>query len=78
MLFWEFRRENAAVVVEAAASAMTYLKLDRVDAAIAAVRRELHRAEKGQGGDATETLVRVTRLQALRKRIEARAFLQAE
>lgn len=77
---WE-RKRNIVVpqqnedAREAAASAMTYLKLDRLDEAIEAQRGRVHVAER-EGGDVTEALYRYTRLQAMRKDIEARRFLQ--
>lgn len=76
---WE-RKRNIVVpglnedAHEAAASAMTLLKLDRLDEAITAQRRRVHAADHGEG-DSTEALYRLTRLQQLRKQIEARAFL---
>ena len=79
---WE-RKRNIVVpglnedAREAVASAMTLLKLDRVDAAIEAQRRAVHSAEQ-DGADPTEALHRFTRLQQLRKSIEARAFLAVE
>ena len=59
---------------EAAASAMMLLKLDRVDEAIEALKQKLFAA-----GDADEALrkiqTEIIQLQALRKQVQARAFL---
>ncbi len=76
---WE-RKRNIVVPAlnedarEAAAGAMTLLKLDRIEEAIAEQRRAVHEAEQG-AGDPTAALGRLTRLQQLRKKIESRAFL---
>ncbi len=77
---WERKRnivvpEQNEKFYESASSAMTYLKLDRVDAATEDLRRAVHAAER-DGGDVTGLLVRLGQMQALRRRIEARAFLE--
>lgn len=79
---WE-RRQNIPVPrlnedpYESAASAMAILKRIRIDAAIAQVKAELYRAQQ-QGGDVQGLLARMNQLHALRKQIEARAFLSGD
>jgi len=58
---------------EAAASAMTLLKLDRVNEAIALVNRQTFAAEQA-GEDLTDLQHRMQQLQQLRGRIERREF----
>ncbi len=60
---------------EAAASAMTLLKLDRVGEAIGRVIRETYAAEQA-GEDLTELQRRMQELQHLKGQIERRAFLE--
>lgn len=59
---------------ESAASAMTLLKLDRINEAIATRQRELYAAEQA-GEDTRGLLETVQRLHHLRSRIERRQFL---
>jgi DNA primase len=60
---------------EAATSAMRFLKLDRLDEALADVRRQIYAAEQG-GSDATELYRRVTALTELRSQVERGTFLE--
>lgn len=62
--------------IEQAASAMTLLKLDRVEEAIRQAQRQVYAAEQ-HGEDASPHLETVIRLQALRRSVEQRAFLDA-
>jgi DNA primase len=66
---------GAADPYEAAASAMTLLKLRRVDDALDAQKAALRAAAEGQG-DLEAAQRRLMALLDLRKRIEARAFLE--
>lgn len=80
---WE-RRRNIRVPrmnerpYEAAASAMTYLKLDRVDEALDAVRTQLHSADRSGNDDAVTSLQnRLMKLHKLRKHVKSQAYLNA-
>ena len=61
---------------EAAASAMTLLKLDRVNEAIERQRERMYRAEHEGDGDLRALQEDMMNLHRLRKRIEQREFLQ--
>ncbi|NBC17684.1 MAG: DNA primase [Bacteroidetes bacterium] len=60
---------------EAAASAMTLLKLDRVNEAIERQRERLYQATRHDDSDLTELQTEMMELHELRKHIEQRAFL---
>jgi DNA primase len=60
---------------EAAASAMTLLKLDRVNEAIEQQRERLYQATRHGDGDLTDLQTEMMELHKLRKHIEQRAFL---
>jgi DNA primase len=62
---------------EAAASAMTLLKLDRVNEAIDAHRQKIYRADQDDDADTLRTLQnQMMALHDLRKRIERREYLE--
>lgn len=61
---------------EAAASAMTLLKLDRVNEAIEQQKRKIYTASQSEGEDLRALQERMMALHELRKHIEQRAFLR--
>ncbi len=78
---WEHRR-NIRVPrfneqpYESAASAMTFLKLDRVKEAMHAARQQLHRADRTGDEEAlSATQKKIMQLQDLKKHIQQRAYL---
>lgn len=78
---WEHRRDIRVPRLnehpyEAAASAMTLLKLDRVDEALRAMRSRIHRADRtGNDEDVTALQNQLMKLTRLRKHIQKREYL---
>lgn len=77
---WEHRRDIRVPRLneqpyEAAASAMTLLKLDRVDEALRAMRSRIHRADRNGEEDLTTLQNQLMKLTRLRKHIQKREYL---
>ncbi|PEN06697.1 DNA primase [Longimonas halophila] len=77
---WEHRRDIRVPRLnerpyEAAASAMTLLKLDRVDDALREARADIRRADRNGADDLTELQNRLMKLTNLRKHIHNRDYL---
>jgi len=77
---WEHRRDIRVPRLneqpyEAAASAMTLLKLDRVDEALRDMRSRIHRADRNGENDLTPLQNQLMKLTRLRKHIQERDYL---